>query len=407
MYARTALPNQFMIIEGLSHVIDQTCQGTYAISKHHIGEGNLVFGKVKPLDVPRLIRLGVEPGYSSYIDFRLVEGRGAFRKSPFYEEVQIIQGISNRATKFVKGFRRGEREVRRVASSLAERAENASYGAQLHLSVAKSLAEKATDFEKSDVGEKLWHHQREQYSRAVREFSVSAHSSIMSGMLFASIDGSEERMRAQEYLLSGARDLSRIGMPIAGATAAMSAAALAMPWNRVDDRIRQLKREAGRMWSQSLTTRDRASELDRVFLGLVSAPENQYLRLLLIKLIYERGESGDVMGMAGGYLRLALAIAKSENPNFGDWNRVKTCVDRALKAWWSAHEIGEIDIDEIYPEVVVAEEIAIMAGALELHGVVRHYAPLVDAKNQEHELGRIMRDYAMEEFAKQYVRSEI
>lgn len=225
------------------------------------------------------------------------------------------------------------------------------------------------------------------------------------------LNNGEDLVLAQNALSAGARDFSRIGMPVAGATVQKSAAAISQPWNRMDDRTREMKKEAGRMWAQSLQVRnDEISELDRVFLGLISAPKNEYVRLLLIKLLQMHGKGESWMCIAADYLRLALAVAKGDNPSYEDWFVVRTCIDRALKIFWAMHRSEEFDIDEIMPGVESAEEIALWAGALELFGcdqahyaeTAEYYAPVITAKNDELEMGRLMSDLAREKFIAQY-----
>jgi hypothetical protein len=382
MYSQAALPTQAMVVAGLSSVINDVCCGAYAITKQCTDDGDLVFDSVKPVDVPRIIRMGAEPGRSSYIRTMGSRGKRTVRKSPFFKEVQVVQGISDRAKRFAKGVRKGEKEIRKTAISLAVRADNAADAAWCMVEPDKRA----------------------------ETFGISAHSAVTSGMLFSMLGSSEDIVSAQKALTVGAQHLSRIGMPIAGATAQASAVAMSQPWNRMDDRTREMKKEAGRMWAQSLQIWDQVSELDRVFLGLISAPKNEYVRLLLIKLIHMHEQNSNWMCMAADYLRLALAVAKSENPNHDDWLVVRTCVDRALKIWWVLHRNREIDIGEMMPEVTTAEEIALWAGALEvfgrdqanLPGLAARYTPVIAQKNDEHEMGRLTTELERERFIEQY-----
>lgn len=384
MSIKTVLPTQAMVVAGLSAVINDVCCGAYAITRQCTDNGDLVFDSIKPTDVPRIINMGVESQRPFYFNTVNPKGKGAIRKSPFFQEVGIVQGISNRAKRFAKGLAKGEREIRRTAVSLAVRADNAAETA-------------------------AWTIEPEKRAEIM---GISAHSAVMSGMLFSMLDHSEDLVLAQDALTAGARQLSRMGLPVAGATAATSAAVIAQPWNRMDDRTRIIKKEAGRMWAQSLQMRDdEATELDRVFLGLITAPRNEYVRLLLLKLLQMHGRGGNWICMSADYLRLGLAVAKGDNPTHEDWFVVRTCVDRALKIWWGLHQSGEMDIDEVMPEVETAEEIALWAGALEFFErgradsaeLAKHYSKLIAEKNDEYKSSRMMTEGEQEKFINQYV----
>jgi len=376
-----------MVVVGLSEVINGVCCGAYAITKQCSDDGDLVFDSVKPTDVPRIIRMGAGSERPSYVDTMKPASRSAMKRSTFFKDVGIVQGLSNRAKRFAAGLRNSERQIRRSAVSLALHADNAA-----------EVAEQTIDpVKRAEI------------------LGISANAATISGFLFSMLDTGEDVVLGQKALSAGACSFSRMGMPVAGATVQTSAAVMSKPWNRMDDRTRRMKKEAGRIWAQSLQVRDdEMSELDRIFLGLVSAPKNEYVRLLLVRLLEMHGRSGNWLCMSADYLRLGLAVAKSENPTHKDWFVVKTCVNRALGIWWGLHQRGEMDIEEIMPEVETAEEIALWAGTLEdiehtedeTSQLARHYEFVIARKNDEHLLGKLATNLERERFIKQYVPHE-
>lgn len=357
MHARAALQTQAMIVAGLTHIIDQTCQGAYAISMQNVGDANIIYDSTKPRMIPTPMDFRDEhEGASPFA--RLIPGsEGRLKRTTFEDQFTLVRSLSHTARRFVRRNGEKRRRMRREALSMAERADKIA-----------SFAGGVTE----DKGRiKLPQVQIEAVDDIlVDDYKEAAKDAVLAGMILARLGGGENLLKAQEVLMDGARYMAISRMPIAGAVVAGGAANLAAPWSVRDYWVKEMRQEAGRMWSQSIErVNDPASELDRIFYGLVNAPKHKFVRGLLIKLVGLREEEDDLMIAAGDSLRLGLAIAKSSEPSAGEWNNVMWSVNKALTYWWVEHKRGNIDIDDLYPEMVAAEETLIMAGRLASPGV--------------------------------------
>ena len=316
------VPTQYMVVAGLTSVINSVCCGKYAVTKQHVDDGVIIFGSQKPdpNKVPRLVSMGESVHSGPYMDMWVSGDKKQRKETPFFKDIALVQGLARKAAKFAERKHGSERVMRRESFSLAQQAANA------------------------DV-------------RGDREFA--ARTSIASGMLLAQIDRVEERFLAQDMFLSGARISEEDGRPIAGAVALNFAAGLSAPWNNADGRTTQLRRGAAHLFAESVETiRDPASLLDRLFFGLVNKPDDSDLVSLLLNLVSVHEARQDELGIAGDLLRLGLSIAKTENPDKEEWLNVALTIDTALSILWHADGNILFDIDEIYPEIRLAEETA-------------------------------------------------
>lgn len=322
---------QLTIISALTQVIDDLCSGPYAVNRQFIADEEIVFSSMKPSTVPSLIVLGEEAHHDPFMRSWLRDRstKSGKRKTLFYDGVTRAWELSKKAAMTVKALQGSENGIRREALAHAEKASN---------------AKKAGD---------------------VVEGGKEA---TFAGLLLARLKGGEDLLLSQGFLSSGASMFVEGGSTEAGATVAGIAAGVTEPWNRADELTRELRRDSGRMWTESVFSRDDPStELDRIFLGLVNAPEHDCVRLLMLRLAVLSNQSEDPMIEVGSLLRFGLMLAKSGRLNSEDWENLFYAVDNALAVMWDADAAGRIDLDDMWPELETTEEVAYLASSMAYH----------------------------------------